>query len=51
MKAHQRAGDTLDEELDYYKDDDDVAVLFTLPDGKKVSLCVTFVLVVSEAGG
>ena len=30
MKEHQRAGDTLDEELDFYRDDDDVAVLFTM---------------------
>jgi len=36
MKAHQRAGDTVDEELDCYRDDDDVAVLFTLGDGRKV---------------
>jgi hypothetical protein len=36
MKAHQRAGDTLDTELDYYRDDDDVAVLFFCPDGTKV---------------
>ena len=33
MKEHQRTGDTLDEELDFYRDDDDVAVLFTMPDG------------------
>lgn len=33
MKEHQRAGDTLDEELDFYRDDDDVAILFTMPDG------------------
>ena len=32
MKEHQRTGDTLDEELDFYRDDDDVAVLFTMPD-------------------
>ena len=36
MRAHQRSGDTLDTELDYYHDDDDVAVLFFLPDGTKV---------------
>ena len=36
MRAHQRAGDTLDTELDYYRDDDDVAVLFFQPDGTKV---------------
>ena len=35
MKAHQRQGDEVDEELDYYRDDDDVAVLFTMPDGSK----------------
>ena len=36
MKAHQRHGETLDEELDFYRDDDDVAVLFILDDGSKV---------------
>ena len=36
MRAHQRAGDTLDTELDFYRDDDDVAVLFLQPDGTKV---------------
>ena len=36
MKAHQRAGDTLDDELDFYRDDDDVAVLFSDVAGKKV---------------
>ena len=36
MKAHQCAGDTLDEELDFYRDDDDVAVLFFLEDRSKV---------------
>ena len=36
MCAHQRAGDTIDTELDYYRDDDDVAVLFFQPDGTKV---------------
>ena len=35
MKTHQRAGETLDEELDFYRDDDDVAVAFTGPDGEK----------------
>ena len=35
MKTNQRAGNTLDNELDFYRDDDDVAVLFTLG-GKKV---------------
>ena len=35
MKANQRQGDTLDEELDFYRDDDDVAVLFLMPDGSK----------------
>jgi len=30
MKAHQRAGETLDTELDFYRDDDDVAVLLGL---------------------
>lgn len=34
MKAHQRNG-TLDDELDYYRDDDDVAVAFKGPDGEK----------------
>ena len=33
MKAHQRQGDDVDEELDFYRDDDDVAVLFTMGDG------------------
>ena len=32
----KRAGDTLDTELDFYRDDDDVAVLFFQPDGTKV---------------
>ena len=36
MKAHLRAGETLDEELDFYRDDDDVAVLFFLGNDKKV---------------
>ena len=36
MKAHQRHGETLDEELDFYRDDDDVAVFFILDDGSKV---------------
>ena len=35
MKANQRQGDTLDEELDFYRDDDDVTT--TLPsDGSRV---------------
>ena len=33
MKGHQRAGETLDEELDFYRDDDDVAVLFDMGNG------------------
>ena len=36
MKAHQRHGDGLDEELDFYRDDDDVAVLFYQEDGTKI---------------
>ena len=36
MKANQRQGDTLDEELDFYRDDDDVAVLFLTADGSRV---------------
>ena len=36
MKAHQRHGETLDEELDFYRDDDDVAVLFYEPNGTKI---------------
>ena len=36
MRAHQRSGDTPDTELDYYRDDVDVAVLFFQPDGSKV---------------
>ena len=36
MKEHQRHGETLDEELDFYRDDDDVAVLFYMDDGTKV---------------
>ena len=35
MKANQQQGEEIDEELDYYRDDDDVAVLFTMPDGSK----------------
>ena len=35
MKTHQRAGEALDEELDFYKDDDDVAVAFTGSNGEK----------------
>lgn len=35
MKSHQRAGETLDDELDFYRDDDDVAVAFTGPNGEK----------------
>ena len=35
MKTHQRAGETLDDELDFYRDDDDVAVAFTGPTGEK----------------
>ena len=35
MKDHQRAGEALDEELDFYKDDDDVAVAFTGSTGEK----------------
>ena len=34
MKGHQRAGETLDEELDFYRDDDDVAVLFDMGNGE-----------------
>ena len=34
MKGHQRAGETLDEELDFYRDDDDVAVLFDIGNGE-----------------
>ena len=30
------SGDSLDEELDFYRDDDDVAVLFIMEDGSKV---------------
>ena len=29
-------GDSLDDELDFYRDDDDVAVLFIMEDGSKV---------------
>lgn len=36
LKAHLRAGDAIDPDLDYITDDDDVAVLFTLSDGSKV---------------
>ena len=36
MKEHQRHGETLDDELDFYRDDDDVAVLFIMDDGSKV---------------
>ena len=36
MKEHQRHGEMLDEELDFYRDDDDVAVLFYMDDGSKV---------------
>mmetsp|Transcript_805 Transcript_805/g.2090 ORF Transcript_805/g.2090 Transcript_805/m.2090 type:complete len:195 (+) Transcript_805:850-1434(+) len=36
MKAHQRAGETLDTELDFYRDDDDVAVLYYDAQGRRV---------------
>ena len=35
MKSHQQGDADLDIELDYYRDDDDVAVLFTAADGSK----------------
>ena len=36
MKAHQQHGESLDQELDFYRDDDDVAVLFMMEDGSRV---------------
>ena len=36
IRTNQQRGDEVDEELDYYRDDDDVAVLFTLTDGQQV---------------
>jgi|EP00966_Prymnesium_polylepis_P161174 hypothetical protein len=36
LKAHLRAGDDVDPDLDYITDDDDLAVLFQLTDGTKV---------------
>ena len=36
LKAHLRAGDDVDPELDFITDDDDLAVLFTLADGRKI---------------
>ena len=38
LKAHLRAGDAIDPDLDYITDDDDLAVLFTLSGGSKVWL-------------
>jgi hypothetical protein len=36
LKAHLRAGDAIDPDLDYITDDDDLAVLFTLGNGSHV---------------
>ncbi|EOD10062.1 hypothetical protein EMIHUDRAFT_216233 [Emiliania huxleyi CCMP1516] len=36
IKSHQQRGEDVDEELDFYMDDDDVAVLFTMEDSSKV---------------
>ena len=36
LKAHLRTDDSTDPDLDYITDDDDLAVLFTLSDGRKV---------------
>ena len=38
LKAHLRAGDDVDQDLDFITDDDDLAVLFTQTDGKQVPL-------------
>ena len=36
IKGHSRGLDSVDEDLDFITDDDDIAVLFTLGDGSKV---------------